>query len=96
MYLTDLKRIICYGILTLPIFLLLTACNAPVTTRNSTPTPAQPTLVQGTSIASTPGFGPTVILTPTTVPNGNAHSQLVTLSDRILIISSVSKQVAVR
>jgi hypothetical protein len=92
MYLMGLKRAIPYGILSLVIFLLMTACNAPVPAGNSTPTHAQPTLVQGTSIASTPGVGPTVILTPTTVPNGNAHSQLVTLSDRILIISGVSKQ----
>jgi Domain of unknown function (DUF4352) len=92
MYITDQKRIIYYGILALVIFLLMTACNAPIIADNSTPTPAQPSLVQGTSLASTPGVGPTVILTPTIVSNGNAHSQLVTLSDRILIISSISKQ----
>jgi hypothetical protein len=92
MYLKSLKRTIACGILTLVIFLLMTACNAPITAGNSTPTRSQPTLVQGTSLASTPGVGPTVILTPTTVTNSNARSQLVTLSDRILIISDVSKQ----
>ncbi len=92
MYLKGLKRTIACGLLTLVIFLLMTACNASITASNSTPTPAQPTLVQGSSLASTPGVGPTVILTPTTVSNGNVHSQLVTLSDRILMISSVSKQ----
>ena len=58
----------------------------------SSPVPTQPVLVQGTSIASTPGVGPTVILTPTRVPGGNRHSQLVTLSDRILTITNMSKQ----
>jgi hypothetical protein len=48
--------------------------------------------VQGTSIASTPGVGPAVILTPTRVPGGNAQSQLVTLPDRILTITNMSKQ----
>ena len=57
-------------------------------------TPTQPALEQGTSLPSTgsPGVGPTVIDTPTRVPGGSAQSQLVTLSDRILTISSVSKQ----
>ena len=39
---------------------------------------------------STPGVGPTVILSPTPVP-GYAQWQLVTLPDRILVISNVSK-----
>jgi Domain of unknown function (DUF4352) len=61
------------------------------TASNSVPT--QPVLVQGTSITSTPGIGPTVILTPTRVPGGNMQSQLVTLPDRILTITNVSKRV---
>jgi hypothetical protein len=48
--------------------------------------------VQGTSVASTAGIGPIVILTPTRVTGGNVHSQLVTLPDRTLSISSLSKQ----
>ena len=43
-------------------------------------------------MASTPGIGPAVILTPTKVSGGNEHSQLVTLPDRILTITNVSKQ----
>lgn len=39
---------------------------------------------------STPGVGPTVILSPTLVPD-QAQAQLVTLSDRTLVISNVSK-----
>ncbi len=69
--------------------LLNTAC---ATSPVSNPIPTQPVTVQGTSVASTPGIGPTVILTPTRVPGGNVHSQLVTLPDRILSISSVSRQ----
>jgi hypothetical protein len=60
---------------------------------SSNTVPTQPVVIQGTSIASTPGIGPTVILTPTRVPGGNAQSQLVTLPDRILTITNVSKQV---
>lgn len=36
--------------------------------------------------------GPTVITATTPVPGGNSHSQQVKLQDRILIISSVTKQ----
>jgi hypothetical protein len=60
---------------------------------SSNTVPTQPVVIQGTSIASTPGIGPTVILTPTRVPGGNTQSQLVTLPDRILTITNVSKQV---
>jgi hypothetical protein len=35
--------------------------------------------------------GPTVILSPTPVPGGGAHSQQVVLADRTLIINDVSK-----
>src|SRR2546427_9012862 len=91
MVLIYLKRKIPCGIIGILLCLLITACSANTVTSPS-PVPTQPVLVQGTSIASTPGVGPTVILTPTKVPGGNASSQLVTLPDRILTISSVSKQ----
>jgi Domain of unknown function (DUF4352) len=58
----------------------------------SNPGPTQPVVVQGTSIASTPGIGPTVILTPTKVPGGNEQSQLVTLPDHVITITNMSKQ----
>ena len=85
-----LNRMLLCGVMAFISCLLLTACATSRDTNNSIPT--QPTLVHGTSLASTPGVGPTVILTPTKVPGGNAHSQLVTLPDRVLSISSVSKQ----
>jgi len=89
MFPIDLKRTILLGIPAFLLCLLFAACTSgPV----SNTTPTQPSVVQGTSIASTPGVGPTVILTPTRVPGGNTHSQLVTLPDRILTISSISKQ----
>ena len=89
MFPIDLKRTILLGLPAFLLCLLFEACTSgPV----SNTTPTQPSVVQGTSIASTPGVGPTVILTPTRVPGGNTHSQLVTLPDRILTISSISKQ----
>ena len=69
--------------------LLITACSNNTV---SSPSPTQPVVVQGTSIASTPGIGPTVILTPTKVPGGNEQSQLVTLPDRVIAITNMSKQ----
>jgi hypothetical protein len=89
MYPMYLKRIILYGVIVFLSCLFFAACTSNAV---NNPVPTQPVLVQGTSIASTPGVGPTVILTPTKVPGGNASSQLVTLPDRILTISSVSKQ----
>lgn len=49
------------------------------------------TAVAVTSVPSTPGVGPTVILSPTPVIGGGAHSQQVVLADRTLIINDVSK-----
>ncbi|HKF39354.1 MAG TPA: DUF4352 domain-containing protein [Ktedonobacteraceae bacterium] len=95
------KRISTYSIIVLALFLLLTACTTSNTASNqgapsgnpSSSTPqAQPTVIYGTSIPGTPGTGPIVILTPTTAPGGNPHSQLVTLADRTLIIANVSQQ----
>ena len=81
-------KIIC-GMLVSLSCLLVTACSNNTV---SSPSPTQPVVVQGTSIASTPGIGPTVILTPTKVPGGNEQSQLVTLLDRVISITNMSKQ----
>ncbi len=56
----------------------------PTTVPTTTPAVTAPT--------STPGSGPLVILTPTPVSGGGATSQLVTLADRTLTITSVSQQ----
>ena len=85
-----LKRKILYGMIAFLACLLIEACSNNTV---SSPLPTQPVIVQGTSIASTPGIGPTVILTPTRVPGGNEQSQLVTLPDRILTITGMNKQV---
>jgi len=89
MFPENLKRTIPCGIIAFLSFLLLTACTTPGSASNSTPT--QPPLAQGTAIPSTPGVGPTVISTPTRIPGGNLQSQVVTLPDRVITISSVSK-----
>ena len=78
---------------------VLGACSSgDATTSGVTPTPkatsgAAGTAIAVTSIASTPGVGPTVILSPTPVAGGGAHSQQVVLADRTLIIHNVSKSV---
>lgn len=96
-----LKRILIFGgILTV---LLLVACGGPTDSTGNVSTPPStlpqqvvnitPTLVPPTSTSphSTPGTGPILILSPTRVPGGTAHSQLVTLPDRTLAIENVSK-----
>ena len=76
---------------------ILGACSSgDTTTGGTTTTPkatpgANNTAIVVTSIASTPGVGPTVILSPTPVPGGGAHSQQVVLADRTLIINDISK-----
>jgi hypothetical protein len=84
-----LKHTLVYGIMVFLSCLLFISCSG--STVNN---PAQPqkVAVQGTSIASTPGIGPTVILTPTRVPGSNQQSQLVTLPDRVITITNMSKQ----
>ncbi len=61
----------------------------------ATPTAKTPasstTSIVVTSVVSTPGVGPTVILSPTPIPGGNAKSQQIVLSDRTLIINDVTK-----
>ena len=85
------KRTILYGMIVFIACFFVAACSNNTNTASSS-VPTQPILVQGTSIPSTPGVGPTVILTPTRVPGGNEQSQLVTLRDRILTITRMSKQ----
>ena len=75
---------------------VLSACgSSDASTSTTTPTANAPsggnTVVAVTSVASTPGIGPTVILSPTLIPGGGIHSQQVVLSDRTLIINDVSK-----
>ncbi len=80
----------------------LVACSSSdsTTSGSATPTPkatmgasstTSSTAIAVTSVPSTPGVGPTVILSPTPVPGGGAHSQQVVLTDRTLIINDVSK-----
>jgi Domain of unknown function (DUF4352) len=93
------KRAITSSVITLVLCLLLTACTTLTTASNQgapsgNPNASKPTVIYGTSISSTPGVGPIVILTPTIVPGGSPHSQLITLADRTLIITSVSQHAA--
>jgi hypothetical protein len=85
-----LKRKILFGMIGFLSCLLIAACSNGTT---SNPIPTQQAVVQGTSIASTPGIGPTVILTPTSVPGSSEESQRVTLPDRVITITNISKQV---
>ena len=75
---------------------VLGACSSTGNTPPSETTPqatigASYTVVVVTSVVSTPGVGPTVILSPTPIPDGSAHSQQVVLKDRLLIINDVHK-----
>ncbi|GAC1392928.1 MAG: hypothetical protein NVS4B12_22410 [Ktedonobacteraceae bacterium] len=80
---------------------VLAACSSgdpPTSASGSTPTPkvttgSSATTVAVTSLPSTPGVGPIVILSPTPIPGGGAHSQQVVLADRTLLINNVSKGV---
>ncbi len=83
------KRTILYGMIVFMACFLIAACSNSTV---SSSVPPQPVGVHGTSIASTPGIGPIVILTPTKVPGGNEQGQLVTLPDRILTITNMSRQ----
>ena len=66
----------------------------PNPTTGLTGTPGTPSIATSAVAAPTsmPGGGPLVILTPTPVAGGGATSQLVTLADRTLTITSVSQQ----
>lgn len=102
------KRLIVCGIVVICLLLLTACGGAPTTNTTSTPTatPTQlelsanpttgvtgtPTTPAVTTPTSTTASGPQVILTPTPVAGGGATSQLVTLADRTLTITSVSQQ----
>ena len=91
------KRTITSSVILFVLCLLLTACSTTASnqgTPSGNPNASKPTVVYGTSLASTPGVGPIVILTPTTVPGGSPQSQVVTLADRTLTISGVSQHTA--
>lgn len=99
MFIAHIKRYIVLCTIAL-CFSILTACSSgdATTSGATTPTPipkatsgTSSTAIAVTSVASTPGVGPTVILSPTPVPGGGAHSQQVILADRTLIINDVSK-----
>ncbi len=82
-------RVMLVGSMLLLLF-LLAACNpenSPVNGKALTPT-----VVTARSVRGTPGSGPHVVTSPTSVPGGNAHSQQVELGDRTLVLNSVSKQ----
>lgn len=94
MFQKHLKYVLFGAILSL-VFILAACGPSGDTTANATPTAAN----QNSSLpSSTPtssgsaGTGPIVILSPTPVPGGGPTSQQVVLSDRTLVISSVSKQ----
>jgi hypothetical protein len=56
--------------------------------------PSPPTLVTAKPVAGAPGKGPTVITSPVPLPGGAVSSQKVALSDRTLLISSVTTRTA--
>ncbi len=86
----------------LVLFLLLVACGCAgsnssneSTGTGSTATAATtitPQLVSPKSVSGSPGKGPVVISSPTSVPGGKPGSQQIVLADRTLIINSVTRQ----
>ncbi len=76
---------------------VLSACSSgDASTSEATTTPKATAGVSSTAVAvtsgpSTPGVGPTVVLSPTPIAGGGTHSQQVVLADRTLIINDVSK-----
>lgn len=85
-----LKRKILFGMIGFLSCLLMAACS---NSTASSPIPTQQVVVQGTSIASTPGIGPTALLTPTRVSGSGEQGQNITLPDRVITITNISKQV---
>jgi len=99
MFTTNLKRLLLCSSLVL--LFIVAACdtqgssNTPgnsTTAASASTQPPSQTIATSSSHTGSPGVGPIVILSPTPVPGGNAHSQIVTLPDRVLIINDVSKQ----
>ena len=96
MFVPQVQRYIALCTIALCLCVLSACSSSDATTTGATATPkatsgANSTAIAVTSVASTPGVGPTVILSPTPVPGGGAHSQQVILADRTLIINDVSK-----
>ncbi len=96
MFTPHIQRYIALCIIALCLCILSACSSGGTTTSEATATPKATlgpggTAIAVTSIASTPGVGPTVILSPTPVPGGGVHSQQVVLADRTLIINNVSK-----
>jgi hypothetical protein len=85
----------------LGLLILLMGCDLSGTTSSavsSTTSQSQgraisPTVIANTKVGTnTPGTGPIIIQSPTPVPGGNASSQQIGLTDRTLVIESVSRQ----
>ena len=96
MFVPQVQRYIALCTIALCLCVLSACSSSDATTTGATATPkatvgTSSTAIVVTSVASTPGVGPTVILSPTPVPGGGAHSQQVILADRTLIINDVSK-----
>jgi hypothetical protein len=58
------------------------------------PAASPPRQITAKPVGGTPGNGPRVIASPTPLPGGKAGSQRVALSDRTLVINSVTKRQA--
>src|SRR5574340_676295 len=97
-----LKKFVPGGMI-LVLFLLLTACSSAGSNSGSTqnqgakypataPAITTPQLVTPKGASGSPGTGPQVISSPTIAPGGKPGSQQIVLSDRTLIITSVSEQ----
>ena len=93
-----LKKCIAGGVM-LVMLVLLAACSSTGNTSNQGTGPSAaaratitPQLVTPKDVHGSPGTGPQVISSPTTVPGSKPGSQHIVLGDRTLIITSVSKQ----
>jgi hypothetical protein len=73
--------------------LAMTACSSG-SAAPAAPAAPPPRQVTAKPVGGTPGHGPQVIASPTPLPGGKAGSQTVALSDRILVINSVTKRPA--
>jgi hypothetical protein len=70
----------------------LAACSSASGSPGTAAVPPPPRLVTAKPAAGAAGKGPLVIASPSSLPGGKTGSQQVVLSDRILVISSVSRQ----
>jgi uncharacterized protein DUF4352 len=88
------KKLVPGGVI-LIVLLLLAACNSGGNKSGSTGTARvsiTPQLVIPKSTGGSPGKGPLVISSPTTVPGGRPGSQQIVLGDRTVIINRVTEQ----